>query len=312
MNLLLFALIVGPIIVAEALLARFELLVYATGWKNPIAQLPMRVPYARGAPADPLPQSYLVFLDGIGKRRLTDTRDGGRLVRKILDTAPELRVLGHIQPYSPLALPLSGRRGWDWLRRRLGIILFLHNVMQTFVAADRRYRPLYNRAMGQQIADQLRLAGYVVGSGVSVVLLSYSGGAQVATGAVAELARQLKSPPTLINLGGFHNGANDITAAEHVHELTSRFDRVSRAAQWMFPHRWPQYHRSAWNRAVKAGLVSSHHLEPATHVGPRSYISPTAMLPDGRTHLERTAALVVALIRDRVASSESTSSESKT
>lgn len=299
MNLLLLALVVGPIILAEALLARFEVVLYAAGWKSPVTRLPEDLPYARGAPADPPPHGYLVYLDGIGKRRLTDTRDGGRLVRAILDTAPELRVLGHIQPYSPLAVPLAGRRVWDWLRRRLGILLFLHNVMQTFVAADRRYRPLYNRAVGQQIADQLRRAGYVPGSGVPVVLLSYSGGAQVATGAVSELFTQLDAPLILMDIGGFHNGANDVSAAQHVYDLTSRFDRVYRVGRWIFPHRWPLFRQSTWNRAVNAGLVSVHHLEPATHVGPRSYISPTATLPDGRTHLERTAALVVSLIRSQ-------------
>ena len=42
-----------------------------------------------------------------------------------------------------------------------------------------------------------------------------------------------------------------------------------------------------------------HRLDPATHVGPRSYISPTAELPDGRSHLDRTADTVIALIRAR-------------
>ncbi|WP_019179866.1 hypothetical protein [Microbacterium yannicii] len=301
MTLLLLALVIGPIILAEAILARYEVMVYAAGWRNPASPLPEDIPYARGAPADRPPSSYVIYLDGIGKRRLTDTRDGGRLVRAIIDAAPEMRVLGQIQPYSPLAMPLAGRRIWDWLRRHAGIVLFLHNVMQTFVAADRRYRPLYNRAVGQQIAEQLRGAGYVAGNGVPVVLLSYSGGAQVATGAVSELFAQLKAPLILINIGGFHNGANDLSAAEHVHDLTSRFDRISGVGRWMFPPRWPVVRMSPWNRAIKAGLVNVHQLEPATHVGPRSYISATAKLPDGRTHLERTTDVVVSLIRARVA-----------
>jgi len=40
-------------------------------------------------------------------------------------------------------------------------------------------------------------------------------------------------------------------------------------------------------------------LDPATHVGPRSYISPDARLPDDRSHLDRTADTVIALIRAR-------------
>ena len=88
MNLLLLALIVGPIILAEALLARFEVVVYAAGWKSPVTRLPEDLPYARGAPADPPPQSYLVYLDGIGKRRLTDTRDD------LLEQAARARAAG--------------------------------------------------------------------------------------------------------------------------------------------------------------------------------------------------------------------------
>jgi hypothetical protein len=202
-----------------------------------------------------------------------------------------------VQPYSPLAHPLVNRPVWEWLRHHIGLLLFLHNVMQIFVAADRRYRPLYNRAVGAQIADQLRLAGYRLGSGVPVVLLSYSGGAQVATGAVEELHAQLRAPLLLITLGGFHNGANDLTHALHLHQLTSGSDVIERLGAWIFPQRWRLFRRSGWNRAARAGKITAHDLDPATHMGRRSYISPQVRLPDGRSHLDRTADAVVALIR---------------
>ncbi|MGQ4440517.1 hypothetical protein ACN6LI_005661 [Streptomyces violaceoruber] len=273
------------------------MLAYGAGWRAPVTELPEGVPYARGADPDRPPGAYLVYLDGIGKRRVRDSRDGGQLVRAVLAGAPELRVLGQVQPYSPLADPLADRPVWSWLRRRVGLVLFLHNVMQIFVAADRRYRPLYNRAVGSQIATQLRLAGYRPGSGVPVVLLSYSGGAQVATGAVDELRERLDCPLLLIMFGGFHNCANDLTRAEHVHRLTSSADRIERVGTWMFPQRWPLFRGSGWNRAVRAGNVTVHRFDPATHVGPRSYISRSTLLPDGRTHLARTANTVVELIR---------------
>jgi hypothetical protein len=191
--LLVTLLAIGPILLTEGLLARYELMLYTIGRRAPAATLPSEVPYARGADPERPPDAYVVYLDGIGKRRFTDTRDGGQLVKALIADAPELRVLGQIQPYSPLAAPLMGRPVWDWLRRHAGITLFLHNVMQTFMAADRRYRPLYNRAVGSQIADQLQLAGYEPTSGMPVVLLCYSGGAQVATGAVEELFHQLRA-----------------------------------------------------------------------------------------------------------------------
>ncbi|MEU4679719.1 hypothetical protein [Micromonospora sp. NPDC023737] len=291
---------IGPVLLAEALLARYEVLAYAAGWRTPTSELPAGMPPARGADPDRPPGAYLVYLDGIGKRRFHDTRDGGRLVKSLIAEAPELRVLGQVQPYSPLANPLANRPVWKWLRRRVGLLLFLHNVMQIFVAADRRYRPLYNRAVGSQIAAQLRLAGYQPDSGVPVVLLSYSGGAQVATGAVNELWSQLRAPLWLITLGGFHNGANDIANAEHLSQLTSAGDWIERVGTWMFPQRWRLFRWSGWNRAARKGKITVHRLDPATHVGPLSYISPGARLADGRSHLDRTVDTVVGLIRERL------------
>lgn len=293
--LLLVALLaLGPFLLAEGLLARYELMLYTIGRR---ATLPPDLPRARGAdPARP-PDAYLVYLDGIGKRRFTDTRDGGQLVKAIIAGAPELRVLGQVQPYSPLAAPLAGRPVWDWLRRHAGITLFLHNVMQTFVAADRRYRPLYNRAVGAQIAEQLRLAGYEPASGIPIVLLSYSGGAQVAIGAVEELFNQLRPPLWLITLGGFHNGANDLSHALHLYQLTSANDWIERLGTRIFPQRWRLWRGSGWNRALDAGKITMLPLDPATHVGPQSYISPTARLADGRSHLDRTTAAVIEIIR---------------
>ncbi|MGX9883366.1 hypothetical protein [Streptomyces sp. NPDC002276] len=296
-DFLLWACVIGPVLLAEALLARYEVLAYGAGWRAPVDALPEGVPYARGAAPDSPPDAYLVYLDGIGKRRVGDSRDGGQLVEALIAGAPGLRVLGQIQPYSPLADPLADRPVWAWLRRRIGLLLFLHNVMQTFVAADHRYRPLYNQAVGSQIAAQLRLAGYRPGSGTTVVLLSYSGGAQVATGAVDELHTQLRCPLLLITLGGFHNGANDLTHAGHLYRLTSANDRIEQIGAWIFPQRWRLFRRSGWNRAVRAGKITVRRLDPATHFGPRSYISPTAELPDGRSHLDRTTAMVIAAIR---------------
>ncbi len=297
-NLLLcLTLVAGLALVAEGLLARYELMVYAINRRIPVTQLPPDVPIARGADPKRPPDAYVVYLDGIGKRRFTDTRDGGQLVKAIIAAAPELRVLGQVQPYSPLAIPLVGRPVWDWLRRRAGITLFLHNVIQTFVAADRRYRPLYNQAVGAQIAEQLRLAGYEPASDMPVVLLSYSGGAQVATGAVGELFAQLRAPMWLITLGGFHNGANDLTHALHLYRLTSVNDWIERVGISLFAQRWRLWRRSAWNRALDAGKISTRSLDPATHVGPQSYISPTAHLADGRSYLERTTETVLEIIR---------------
>ena len=288
---------VGAVLVATALLSRFEVLAYAAGWHPDTGELPAGMPYASGAAVDRPPDGYLVYLDGIGKMRFRDSRDGGRLVERIVAGAAELRVLGHVLPYSPLARPLAERHGAPWLRRHAALTLFVYNVVQILVAADPRYRPLYNRGLGGQIAVQLRHAGYRAGSGVPVVLLGYSGGAQIATGAVGELAAQLGAPLTVVLLGGFHNGANDLREAAAVHQFTSDHDPIERIGRWIFPPRWPVSRRSPWNRARRAGKVRVHRLDPAHHVGPSSYISPTAFLPDGRSYLDRTTDEIVRVVR---------------
>ena len=48
---------------------------------------------------------------------------------------------------------------------------------------------------------------------------------------------------------------------------------------------------------MRAGKITVHRLDPATHIGPRSYISPTARLPMARSYLDRTADTVIELIR---------------
>ena len=286
----------GLVLVVAGLLARFELLVYAARRHAEVIELPAGMPYADG-PADGSPAAYLVYLDGIGKMRFRDSRDGGRLTDLLVTLAPELRVLGHVLPYSPLAREIARRRGWRWLRQHLAIAVFVYNVLQIFMAADRRYRPLYNRAVGHQIAAQLHGAGYVPYTGIPIVLLGYSGGAQVAIGAVQALQAEFAAPIVVITLGGFHDGSGDLTAARHLHRLTSRRDRIERLGTWIFPLRWPLVRGSAWNRARRADLITVHRLDPAHHVGPLSYISPTAHLPDGRSYLQRTAETIVEIIR---------------
>jgi hypothetical protein len=230
-------------------------------------------------------------VDGGGLRRggrFRDSKDSGRLVRAIIERAPGLRVLGQVLPYSPAFSPLADRPVWRWLRRHAGVLLFLHNAVQVFIAADRRYRPMYNHAVGDQIAGQLGLAGYREGSGIPVVLVGYSGGAQLATGAVTRLHHRLGAPIYVIMLGGFHSGTNDLSEVARVDRITSRHDRVERAGSWIFPQRWPVVPRSAWNRARRAGRVVDHPLAGFTHVGPRGYLSDA--------HLERTTAEMLAVL----------------
>ena len=43
--------------------------------------------------------------------------------------------------------------------------------------------------------------------------------------------------------------------------------------------------------------MSVHRLDPVTHIGPLSYISPTARFDDGQSYLDRTTDTVIGIIR---------------
>ncbi|MGW0583555.1 hypothetical protein ACWD25_48370, partial [Streptomyces sp. NPDC002920] len=62
-DFLFWACVIGPALLAEALLARYEVLAYGAGWRAPATELPEGVPYARGAAPDSPPAAYLVYLD---------------------------------------------------------------------------------------------------------------------------------------------------------------------------------------------------------------------------------------------------------
>jgi hypothetical protein len=294
---------VGTSLIVVALLARYELLAYAAGWDTESVGLPAAMPVGAAVGPGDAPRAYLVYLDGIGKLRVRDTRDGARVVAGLVDAAPDVRVIGGVLPYSPLGHELGSRRPAPWLRHRAAVTLFLFNAVQVFMAADRRYRPYYNRAVGEHIAAQLTAAGDDTDSGVPVILFGYSGGAQVGVGAAAHLTRVLAGPVTMVMMGGFHNGRNELGDLAAVHSLDSDRDAIARLGRWIFPARWPVTVRSPWNRARRAGQVIVHRQEPATHLGPDSYISPDAHLADGRSHLHRTCEIVAELI-DEVTTTE--------
>lgn len=44
--------------------------------------------------------------------------------------------------------------------------------------------------------------------------------------------------------------------------------------------------------------AAAYRLDPATHIGPLSYISPTAKLDDGSSYLDRTTETAVGIIRE--------------
>lgn len=276
---------------AGCTLAPWELLRQRYGW-DPVDPAPEPDPRPVSEP-----QLFLVYLDGIGKLTPRQTPVARGVAAQLRELLPAARVLTHTLPYSVLGRqhtehPVHGR-WWRLVRRHAPLLLYAHNVVTMIVACDRRYHEQYREVAAKALLAQLRAAGYPEGSGMPVVLVGYSGGAQVGLLACPVLRAALATPPiTLISIGGFLDGAAALAGVGALHHVRSGHDVVERVGRALFSGRWRVRRRSPWNRGRRDGTVCEHRLEGASHVGANGHLSAAAVLPDGRSHLRRTCELV--------------------
>lgn len=254
----------------------------------------------------------VVYLDGIGQASAEALPEGEDFLRRLAARLPDdIALVRGIMPYSVTNVPLT-EKGWlavfwrwvDRLRLRnprnlLGLIINLRNVTVVALSADERYGPIHNQGIAQVIVDSLLANGYLLGSGTPLTLLGFSGGGQISLGALPYLRRALGAPVEVISLGGVFAGGNPFLQAEHVYHLVGDRDRVERFGRIVFPRRWPALFLSYWNRALKRGKVSRISLGPVGHELPGGLLDATALLPDGRSHLQQTVDLVADLLMER-------------
>ncbi|MEB3200349.1 MAG: hypothetical protein VKK62_07470 [Synechococcaceae cyanobacterium] len=299
-----------------AFLAPLESLGWWAGWFGE----ELRPPLALGDLARPLADEravrcWVVYLDGIGQASDQALPEGEDFLRRLAGRLPEdIAVVRGIMPYSVLNRPMTEGRGlarvWRWLdrlrlrhpRSLLGVFINLRNLTVVAVSADRRYGPIYNQGLARVILDTLMAQGYRPGSGVPLCLLGFSGGGQIALGALPHLRRALDAPIEVISLGGVFAGNNRFLQVEHLFHLVGQRDGVARIGPIAFPGRWPWMLLSFWNRARRQGKVSLVDLGPVGHQLPGGLLDDRARLPDGRSPMEQTLELVSAILLDQLPS----------
>jgi len=287
-------------------LAPLEALGWWAGWygRRP-EERPVRIRAAAGAP-----QHFLVFLSGIhsvaehafARREVT-------FLERLRERLPDSRIL-EVFPYSVTNNALTGQRAfarfWRWaLRMKLsrralanmaGMLINLRNLWQVAVSADRRYGPIYNHGSADLITDALLAAGYVPGSRTHVTLIGYSGGGQIALGAAGHLDEILGAPVDVIALGGVMASDPAVLQVRHLYYLYGDLDNVHRTGRALFAGRWPLLRYSPWNQARAKGLITHVRLGPMKHTGRDGYLSTTALLPDGRSHLDATVDAIAGIV----------------
>src|SRR5262249_11371278 len=157
----------------------------------------------------------VVYLSGIGKASgRWSYPEEIELVARLRAALPGAVVVDDIFPYAITFQGLEDEQGFSvlWrfvnqrlLRRPAASVRWrvnLRNIFQVAVSVDHRYGPFFNLGAAEGILAALQSHGYRAGSGRPVVLIGYSGGAQVSLGAATYLAQMLAAPIQVISIGG--------------------------------------------------------------------------------------------------------------
>ncbi len=297
-------------LVVWAALAPFETLGWWAGWFGE----PLGEPQETDPPTRPdvRPDVALfgIYLSGISRASdETLSRREQRFLALLREAMPRAEIIDDIFPYSVNNLPLTGQRFfaaiWRWaLRRKLspnrlerlaGYLINIRNIWQIAISVDRRYGPIYNQAVAQVMYRALLSRGFDPQNPVPVVLIGYSGAAQIAVGAAAYLKPLVESSLVIVSLGGIFGSDPGLLAMDRMVHLYGTRDRLHWLGWLLFPGRWPFLWYSAWNKALRAGKIAFLCLGPMAHAGPGGYLAYHRTLPDGTPFVVKTVQTIADL-----------------
>ncbi len=301
----LIALAIGAFLIA-AYLSPLESLGWWAGWQAKRGDPRARVERPPLVVARPEIEHWLVYLSGVGRLsgQVRPPKEENFLDLVEAKT-PHVAIVRDVFPFSPTNTPLTEDRPLAGFWRFIPIIaqrlrpgrylwqfIFIRNLLQVAVSADRRYGPLYNYGVAREIVRSLLRSGYPIGSGRPVWLMCISGGGQVSAGVAPFLRRWIGAPVFILSIGGIFSSDPGLLAVEHFFHLAGSLDLAQYLGATLFPGRWPLARGSAWNRLRRNDRVTVIDVGPMKHMGQGDYFSRSARLETGESHVEHTAAVV--------------------
>ena len=134
------------------------------------------------------------------------------------------------------------------------LIINLRNAFQLFVSADRRYGPVYNLGIANEVYSGLLRHGMHPRSSKPIIMLGWSGGGQIAIGSVEYLAG-LPGPIYVISIGGMLSDDPGLKKVDHLWHLYGVADPLQALGGVFFAGRWPIMPKSPWNSAMADGKI---------------------------------------------------------
>jgi hypothetical protein len=295
------------LLVAMALLSPFETLGWWAGWTK--RELRPIEPIKAIGTADGAADYYIVYMTAIGNISSDISSRERRLLARLEEVMPgETMIVTDVFPFSATNNPLNGERSLAWLWQRihntrlggrgsgLAALIFLRNLFQVAVSSDPRYGPIYNVGVARELVRSLIFHGYPPESGIPIAVMGWSGGGQIAVGVVPYLSEALQAPVTVVSIGGVMSADPGISDLEHLYHLQGSKDKFPVIGEILFPGRWPFMRHSTWYHAKQEGKISYVVPGPMRHTGKGDYYDRHAMLPNGESHVDRTAQVIAALL----------------
>ncbi len=315
---LAFAGIILGLLFIMALLSPLEAMTWWAGWSsqapspgrlNQEARAEVKAASEFPEESESHPRFFLVYLTAIGGVSAEEISYRERVfLEKLQEALPEAIIISDVYPFSVTNNPLTGERMFGWLWRTiqqkrktltggmLASFIFARNLFNVAVSADPRYGPINNAGVSREITKSLYRHGFPLAGDIPVVTMGWSGGGQIAVGVAPFLRLGLDAPIYVVSIGGVLTDDPGIAFVEHLWHLQGSRDNFPLIGDLLFPGRWPIINNSAWNKFKRAGKLTRIDPGPMTHTGRKDYFDPHTTLPDGRTHVEQT----VAIIRDAI------------
>lgn len=240
---------------------------------------------------------YIVFLPGVGDFSADQLTPGEEFfLNRLVQLHPNCVAVRDVFPYSAANESLGGERLLAPLWRAANkanadIPIKIRNLWRFAISADPRYGPIYNQGIATAIVERMNAAHPIPQSNnqpLKLILMSTSGGTQVALGAVSYLDQWLNPQLIVVSVGGSFDGESGFEAVDHVYHLQGRRDWVEDISRIVFASCWNWTIGSPFNQARQRGRYSVVSSGPHTHDGPEGYFGTASVEASKTTYVELT------------------------
>lgn len=225
---------------------------------------------------------YIVFLPGVGNFSPNEITEGERsFIDQLTARHSNCVKVKDVFPYSvqnkdlsnqPLLAPL-----WQAAEKSEGfpgyIFIQIRNLWRFAISADDRYGPVYNLSIARTIVTRMNAAHPIPSNRpINLILMSTSGGTQVALGATDHLREWIKKARiTVVSLGGAFEGRAGFKNVDHVYHFYGDRDWVTQLPRIVFPGRWGLVVASPVNQARLQGRYTVCNVGNQKHDGSQGY-----------------------------------------